>query len=433
MRYVVRLMVVLAVLMGGMWFVPVASASNAVPLDGIVAVVNEVVITQDQLDQQMALYRGQLASSQTPIPAPAALRNEVLQHLIDEQLQLQLAKKLNVTASDADVTQAIAQIAQQNGLTVPQLQGKVQEQGLTYNDYKAQIQRQMIMSRLQQQEVGPRVKVTKQEINDEVNVVAVQPTSKTPEYDLQEILVPLPDAPTPQQVTDAQQRANDIVAKLHAGADFRQTAMAGANEKPPLQGGDLGMRKLADLPDLFIPVVQHMQPGDVEGPLRASNGFHIIKLADAQGTKLQQQLIQTHARHILIKVTPIEPDDVVQARLQKIRDSVEKGASFSQLAITNSEDLGSASKGGDLGWVNPGMLDPTFEAQMNKLQPGQISQPFKTQFGWHLVQVLARKTLDDKQLYLHNQAQQMVSERDYQAAVKNWLRELRAQAYVKVF
>lgn len=409
------------------------TASADVAIDHIVAIVNDGVITQSQLDRQFALAQEQLQQTHGPMPAASVLRDQVLQHMIDEQLQLDLAKKLGIKVTDADVDRAIAGIAQQNSISVAELQTKVVQQGMTYDQYQQQIRKQMIISQLQQHEVASRVTVSQQEINDALSAMAKQPVQKDPSYHLLDMVVPLSETPTPQQVSAAQQLAQSIVVKLRAGADFGQTVLAGASYKPPLQGGDLGWHKLSELPDLFVAPVQHLQPGNITDPINTPNGFHILKLVEAQGVgPVTHQTVQTHVRHILIKTTPVENDAQVQDRLARLRVQILNGVDFAKLAIINSQDPGSASKGGDLGWVDPGMLDPTFEAQMNQLKVGEVSQPFKSAFGWHIVQVLERKTVTDSKTYLQNQAQQAVYQRKFQEAVQNWLRGVRTQSYVKI-
>lgn len=431
---VLRWVNLVSVVVGILFTVNGLAATSGTTLDRIAAVVNDTVITESQLDQEQELFRQQMVQAHTPLLAADVLRQKVLQHMIDEQLQLQLAKKLGINPSDAELDAAIAQIAQENGLTVQQLQGKVQEQGMSYAQYRQQIHKQMTISQLQQHEVNPQVKISDQDITDVMVAAKTQPAQKDPLYHLQDMVVPFPETAGTQQVAAAEQRAQELIAKLHAGADFRQTVLASSTQAAPLQGGDLGWHKLNELPDLFAPYVSHLQPGEVAGPIRAPNGFHIIQLLEVKGGgPVQHQTVQTHARHILIKATPIEPDGVVKARLERLRDRILQGADFAQLATANSQDLGSASKGGDLGWATTGTFDPVFEVEMNKLQPGQISEPFKTQFGWHIVQVLQRKTNSDSQEYLRTQAKQMVGQRKYQEATENWLQQLRSQAYIKIF
>jgi peptidyl-prolyl cis-trans isomerase SurA len=408
---------------------PILSYADT-PLDRVVAIVNDNVITQSQLDKQIKLVKIQSQQTNTPIPAASELRDKVLQNLIDEQLQLQMATKAGIKVSDTDLDQAITHIAQQNGISVADLQSKLAQQGMNYDQYRQQIRKQMILSQVQQQMVAPRVTVSPQEVNDVMPMLAKQPTSDAA-YHLLDMYVPLSDQPTAQQVNTAQQQAQALIAKLRAGADFKQLVISSSTT---VQGGDLGWHKLTDMPDAFVSLVKSMQVGDVGGPIRAANGFHIVKLVEIKGNSaVPHNLVQTHVRHILIKPTPLENDAQVKDRLTRLRIQILNGVDFAKLADINSQDPGSKTKGGDLGWVEPGMLDPTFEAQMNRLKPNEVSQPFQTPFGWHIVQVLERKTVQDDKAYLKEQAGQLVYQRKMQEALKNWLQGLRSAAYIKIY
>jgi peptidyl-prolyl cis-trans isomerase SurA len=418
----------------------ITTVVSAETLDKIVAVVNDNAITQSQLNEQVELYREQLQFSQAPIPAPAVLRKQALQHMIDTQLQLQLAKKENITADDAKVTQAITHIAQQNGLTLDQLKSKVAQQGMSYDKYRAEIKKQMIISDLQQREVAPRVVISEQEVTDFLQqhgksltamqtpgAAATGTSNKPVQYHIIDILIPLPDAPSQQQQADALQKAKTILTKLRSGATV------------DVQTDDLGWRTLQDIPDIFAPIVKNMQPGTVSEAIRAPNGYHIIQLAGVRGgatatnsMPASMPTYATHARHILIKTNPLTTDQDAKDRLVRIRDAIEHGTDFAQLAKEDSQDPGSASKGGDLGWVNPGMLDPTFEKVMNGLKAGAISEPFKTAFGWHIVQVLERKSVAKDQSFLRTQARAILYQRKYGETLQNWLQQLRSQSYVKM-
>jgi peptidyl-prolyl cis-trans isomerase SurA len=403
------------------------------PLDRIVAVVNDSVITQSQLDKQIDLTKMQLQQTNAPLPPASELRSKVLQNLIDEQLQLQMAQKAGIKVSDDDLNQAIAHIAQQNGISVDDLKSKLAAQGMNYDQYQQQIRKQMLLNQIQQQMVASKVSVSQQEISDVTPILAKQPAADA-SYHLLDMYVPLSDHPTTQQVNDAQQRAQGLITKLRAGADFQQVVSASTTSSTPLQGGDLGWHTINEMPDAFVGLVKNMQVGDVGGPIRAANGFHIIKLAEVHGnSQTSHNLVQTHVRHILIKPTPLANDTQVKDRLTRLRAQILNGADFAKLAEINSQDPGSKIKGGDLGWVEPGELDPTFEAQMNKLKPGDTSEPFKSQFGWHIVQVLGRKTVQDNKAYLKEQASQLVYQRKVQEALKNWLQGLRSQAYIKIY
>lgn len=409
---------------------------SAATLDKIVAIVNDNAITQSQLNQQITLYRQQLQFAHAPIPAPAILRKQALQNMIDTQLQIQLAKKENITVDDASVTQAITRIAQQNGLTLAQLQSKVAQQGMNYDKYKKEIKKQMIISDLQQREVAPQVVISEQAVTDFLQqhgkqLLAAQsaaPATQSSQpalYHVIDIIVPIPDSPTPQQEADALQQAKGILTKLRSGATIS------------VQSSDLGWRTFKDLPDIFEPVVKNMQPGTISEPIRAPNGYHMVQLAGVRGgvaasAPMAMPTYATHARHILIKTNPLMPDEEVKNRLERIRESILQGANFAQMAKENSQDPGSASKGGDLGWVNPGMLDPAFEKVMNSLKPGEISEPFKSSFGWHIVQVLERKSMAKDQSFLRNQARAILYQRKFGEALQTWLQQLRSQSYVKM-
>lgn len=404
-------------------------------LDKIVAIVNDNAITQSQLNEQANLYREQLQFSRAPILAPAALRKQALQHMIDTQLQLQLAQKENITVDDAAVTKAITNIAQQNGLTLDQLKSKVVQQGMSYDKYRAEIKKQMIISELQQREVAPQVRISDQAVTDFLQqngkrLIAAQSAASAQAtqpafYHVIDILIPFPESATPQQEADALQQAKTISAKLRSGATL------------DVQSSDLGWRAFKDLPDIFEPVVQKMQPGSISEPIRAPNGYHLIQLAGVRGgaaaaAPMAMPSYATHVRHILIKTTPLMTDEEVKDRLVRIRDEIEHGSSFAEMAKDNSQDPGSASKGGDLGWVNPGMLDPTFEKVMNGLKPGEISEPFKSAFGWHIVQVLERKSIAKDQSLLRDQARAILYQRKFGEALQTWLQQLRSQSYVKM-
>lgn len=418
-------------------FVP---ALQAATLDTIVAVVNEAVITQSQLNQEITLAREQMLASHTPVPPPAVLRQKMLQSLINKQLQLQVAKKEGLTVSDADVDHAIDRIAQGNGITAQQLKIKVQQQGINYDKYRNEIREQMIISQLQQREVAPKVVITEQEVTDFLPTMKKQLATKPAAhvvqsgqviYHVQDYLIALPENPTPQQVSDALQKAQVILTKLRAGEDM---------QKQKLLMADLGWRKADDLPTLFVASIKPLSVGGFAGPVRAPNGYHILKLVGLRGGDTAAPAnstpanfgTMTHVEHILIKTTPLLTDDQVKAKLEKIRASILAGASFAQLARDNSQDPGSAGKGGDLGWVPQGVLDPVFQAQMNRLKPGEISQPFKSSFGWHILEVLGRKNQAGSPQFLRDQARQLLYGRKYDEALQNWLRQVRSQSYVKI-
>lgn len=403
-------------------------------LDRIAVVVNDSVITQSQLEQQIRVARQQLQQSHLPVPEASKLRAQIVQHLIDTQLQLQTASKLGIKVSDKELNQAINQIAHRNGISIEQMQAELKRQGMNFVDFRQEIRRQMTISQLQQRAVGASVIVSSQDVDEWMKKIPKQTDNgKQTEYHVVDLVIPFSDKPTAQEIAAAQQRAQKLVGTLRAGTDFKQAVLAGSDEQPPLQGSDLRWHKLSSLPDLFVPYVQRLQPGDISRPIQAPNGFHIIKLVEIKGqAKTLEQVTQTHVRHILIKATPLETDAEVKARLEQMRTNIMSGESFAKLASANSQDPGSASKGGDLGWAYPGTFDPIFEAEIDQLKIDEISHPFKTQFGWHIVQVLGRKSSHDESASLRNQAQQLAYQHKFQEAIDKWLQQLRKQAYIKV-
>jgi len=408
-------------------------------LDRIIAVVNDNVITQRQLDQQMILMKQQLQSANTPLPSEQELREKVIQHMIDAELQLQLAKKVGLQVGEANIDQAISDIAKRNGATVQQLKENVIKQGMDYDQYRKEIQRQIIISQVEQHEVGAKVVVTDQEIDDMLQHMPKQPqqqSSAATAYHIEDLLIPLSDKPTQQQIASASQRAKTILEKVRSGQAFSQLANDSQTDAKPLVNSDLGWRNANDLPTIFVAAIKNLQPGQVSDVIQAPNGFHILKIVNIKGAPAQSDqpvVASTHVRHILIKTTPLVNDAQAKQRLLEIRNDILRGGDFAKLAEKYSQDPGSAAKGGDLGWVPPGALAPQFEAAMNQLKPGQLSEPVRTQFGWHLIEVLDRKKeAQTSQGYLREQARQLVFQRKFEEALQNWLRQLRATAYIKI-
>jgi peptidyl-prolyl cis-trans isomerase SurA len=408
------------------------AVSPAVSLDRIVAIVNDGVVTQNQLDAEMSSIKQQLEQANTPIPPTNQLRHQVLEHLIDQSLQLQLAKKAGIEVSDADVTKAIGDIANRNGLTIDQLRVKIAEQGLNYQIYRDSIQKQIAITQLQRKEIAPSITITDQEVDDMLAALKRQgPTN--PVYHIQHILITLPEAPSSEQMVHAKQKADELLIKLRAGANFQEAAVAESGDSQALQGGDLGWRKAAELPEIFANYLKTMTVGDVAGPIRTGNGFHILKLAGIRGGDVtKHQTTQYHIRHILIKTTVITTDDQAKLRLYNLRESIVNGNDFGKVAESNSQDTESAGKGGDLGWINPQQIDQSFVKAVSQLKLHQVSQPIKTEYGWHLIQVLGQRQVEDSAEFLRNQAKEAVYNRKAGEAVQSWIQQLRSQATIKV-
>ena len=402
-------------------------------LDRIVAVVNNSVITQQQLNEQIELARQQSLAENKSIPDTATFRKRVLNKMIDNQLQLQLAVNVGLKIDEAALDKTIMSIAQRNNFTLDQLRQQLQQQNIPYAKYRQQIREQLIISKLQQDEVAAKITVTEQETKDMV-LHMPKPVSQKAAYRVEDLLVPFPNHPSATDISHIKELALSLLQQTKQGISFQDLIGKDNKYNPPLAGGDLGWRPLNDLPDIFQASVKKLKPGEVTGPIQADNGFHLIRLLEMRGDSAAPYYVtSTHTRHILIKTSPLINNKQAEMRLNEIRADILRGGNFAELAKKYSQDPGSAYKGGDLGWTLPGVFDPTFETQIKKLAINQISLPFQTQFGWHIVQVLGRaQKLQTSQNVSREQAAQLVFQRKFQQALKNWLRQLRNQAYVKI-
>lgn len=402
-------------------------------LDRIVAVVNNSVITQQQLNEQIELSRQQALAENKPIPDAVTFRKQVLNKMIDNELQLQLATNAGLKIDDAALDKTIMSIARRNGFTLDQLRQQLQQENIPYAKYRKQIRQQLITSKLQQDQVAAKITVTDQETkNTLMHMPKLAPQNVT--YRVEDLLIPFPNHPSANDISRIKEIALSLLQQTKQGISFQALIEKTNTFNPPLTGGDLGWRSLNDLPDIFQASVQKLKPGQITGPIQADNGFHLIRLLEMHGDNVASHYVtSTHTRHILIKTSPLLNNQQAEMRLKEIRADILRGGNFAELAKKYSQDPGSAYKGGDLGWTLPGVFDPNFEVQIKKLAINQISLPFQTQFGWHIVQVLGRtQKLQTSQNISREQAAQLVFQRKFQQALKNWLHQLRNQAYVKI-
>lgn len=401
-----------------------------VPVDRIVAVVNDDVIMKSELETRLRTIKGQLQQRNTPLPPEADLRKQVLERLVLNQLQLQAATRLGIRVSDQRLNASIARIASQNRLNIADFRRTLERDGFDFDVFREDIRREMIISQLVQRAVKQRINITEQEVS---NFLATnqQQSSAADEYRLSHILISLPEAASAEQVEAAQRKADATVAKLRAGADFSQVAATSSAGQQAFEGGDLGWRKVAQLPSLFTDIVTDMGKGDISDPIRSPSGFHIVQVADVRGQEQRHVTRQSLARHILIRTDELTSDADARNRLTQLLIRLEGGEDFATLARAHSDDPGSASNGGELGWTSPGALVPQFEEAMNKLEPGQISQPFQSPFGWHIVQLMDRRAHDDTDQFMKNKAREFLMERKVEEETETWLRRLRDEAYVE--
>lgn len=403
----------------------------AQPLDKVVAVVNDNVITASELDAQIDVLKQQLTAKHMQLPPEAVLRKQVLQHLIDVDLQLQLAKNNNMSIDNTELDESISKIAEQNHLTLTQLREEVNKQGLTWEGYRENVQREMLLSRIQQRSVGHDVVVSSQQVDDYLKTTNNH--AKTQQlYHVENIVIPLPEEPSTVQLNKAREKAVFLLSKIKQGADFNQLAIAESSGEYALEGGDLGERHLAELPEIFANKVIDMKAGEVAGPIRTGNGFQLIKLVSINENKERHEVTKTHARHILLKqdanMTSMEAINQINNLYQQLKS----GKDFATMAKQYSLDAASAVKGGDLGWVVSDELVPSFAEAMSALPLHTVSKPVKTPFGWHLIEVLERKTEDDSAMFQRQQVRQFLQQRKFSEAVQNWQQHIRADAYVNI-
>lgn len=419
------------IILGVVFWSMLGQAEPIQSLDKVVAVVNDNVITQHELDTQMGLLRKQLEAKHVQIPPEDALRKQVLQHLIDVDLQLQLAKNNDITVDATELDATISKIAEDNHLTLTQLREALNQEGLTWEMYRENLRKEMLMSRLQQRSVGHEIEVTPQQVTDYMQMETANDRSKDL-FHIQNIVIPLSEEPTPKQINQAKAKAQDLLKKLKNGQDFSLLAVAESSDEYALEGGDLGERHLAELPEVFSAQVLKMKAGDVIGPIRTGNGFQLIKLVAVQNTEEQHKITKTHVRHILLKQAVNMTNDEAMKQVNNLFEQLKSGKDFGAMAKQYSLDSASAAKGGDLGWVVAEELVKPFSDAMAALPLHTISKPVKSQYGWHLIEVLERKEVDDSEAFKRQQVRLFLQQRKFNEAVQNWKQHVRAEAYVNV-
>ncbi len=406
-----------------------AVPARVLPVDRIVAVVNDEVITQNDLTERVNLVIRQLQRQGGQVPASDTLERQILERMINDLLQVQLAKETGVKVDDATLDRTIERIAQENNLSMADFRTALEHDGIRYPRFRDDIRNEMLIARLREREVEANVVVTDAEVDTELARQAREATNDA-EYRLSHILVLVPQQATPEQIEQRRRRALAALSELRGGANFAQVAATYSDAPDALQGGTLGWRPAARLPTLFLEALQQMKPGDVSDILRSPNGFHLVKLLEKRGKPAAGGVQQPHVRHILIRAREGLSESEARERLRRLRERIVGGADFAEIARTQSEDA-SASKGGDLGWVAPGDTVPEFERVMNSLKDGEVSQPIQTPFGWHLVQVLGRRSEELSEDRKRAAARQAIRARKADEAYQDWLRQTRDRAFVE--
>ncbi len=409
---------------------PAASLDRAVPLDRVVAIVNDEALTQFEINEQKRIVSAQMKAQNVAAPAPDVLEKQLLDRLITERVLLQMAKENGLRVDDVTVERTIQRIAQENKLTPEQFRQAVEKEGIPYAKYREDIRNEILVQRLRDREVENRISVSDAEVDHFLATVNAQTGGDT-EYRIAHVLVLVPEQASPEQIEAKRRRAEEALKQIRGGADFAQVAAGFSDAPDALQGGTLGWRAPARLPTVFADSVRGMKNDEVSELLRSASGFHIVKLLETRNRVQQTVVEQTRARHILIKVSEITSETDAKAKIDRIRERIETGGNFEDQAKLNSDD-GTASKGGDLGWVSPGDTVPDFEQAMAKLKPAELSQPVRTPFGWHLIEVLERRSQDVTAERQRETARQALRQRKSDEAFQDWVRQMRDRAYVEI-
>jgi peptidyl-prolyl cis-trans isomerase SurA len=418
---------------------PGASPSSAPRVqlaDAIIAVVNNEVITRQELLERSRMVERRMRNQGVALPPPAELQRQLLERMIVDRAQLQLAKEYGIRVDDTMLDRAISRIAEQNKMPLQEFRNQLEREGTPFNRFREEIREEILMQRLREREVDNKIQISESEVE---NYIAAErdSTQSQQEYNLAQILVRIPENASAEQIAARRQRAEQVMQQIKAGGDFAKLAATYSDSSDALSGGDLGWRNQDRLPQLFLEAVANLKQGEVSPVIKSANGFHIIKLAGKRGASVMKQgaaassVQQTRARHILIKTNQIVTSADARRKLVELKQRLDNNAAkFEDLAKLFSNDL-SASKGGDLGWIYPGDTVPEFERAMDALQPGQVSEPIESPFGYHLIQVLERKKDDVSQERQRLIARQAIRERKLEEATQDWLRQLRDRAYVE--
>ena len=400
-----------------------------VALDRIVAVVENDIIMQSELETKLRTVVGQMQQQGIQLPSSSILETQVLERMILIIIQLQRAEETGIRVDDETLNRTISNIAAENKVSLSQFRDILEKDGFNYEQFRENIRNEIIISRLRQRQVDNRISISSKEIDNALSNMEFQGKTET-EYQLSHILISLPEAPTPDEGEQARLVATKVLEDLKAGQDFAMMASTYSDGQRALEGGDLGWRKKNEIPTLFSTQIASMEKGDISDLIKSSSGFHIVKLADVRSSE-KHIITQTNARHILIKLDELTTADDAWVRLDQLKTRIEGGDDFAVLARSHSDDTVSAADGGNLGWSSPGRLVPKFEEVMDQLEIGEISQPFDTQFGWHLLQVLDRREHDDTENIRRTKASEAIRRRKSEEAHQNWLRHLRDEAYVE--
>ena len=399
-------------------------------LDQVVAVVNDDVILQSELDARINTIVGRLRAQGTGLPPQDILEERVLEQLITESIQLQMAERAGMRISDNELNETMASIARRNNMTLEQFEQQLSQEGVTYREAREQIRNEMITSRVQQRQVGNRVRITDREVENYLEATAGDGRSNA-EYELAHILVQVEDFNDDEEVREARNKIERLREEIVGGRDFREVAVAESDASNALEGGDMGWRAENRLPSLIADVVPDLEIGTVSPVLENSSGFHLVMVMDRRGGEEAQVIEQSKVRHILVRTSETVSESQAEEAIRELYEQLQNGADFDALAREYSDDPVSGSDGGNLGWVSPGQMVPEFEQAMMEADVGELKGPFRSQFGWHILQVQDRRQQDISGDVRESEARQAIYRRKFDTELQNWLREIRDEAFIE--
>lgn len=409
---------------------PNVQAEEVVKLDRIVAIVDQTVVTEQELESRIATVTAQLKKQGTELPAENILRKQILERLITDTLQIQYAAQTGLKVDDNQLDKTIERIAEQNQMTLTEFSEALAKDGVSMRKFRSDIRNEITIARLREREVDGRVNVTESEIDNFLTSQAAN-TENQDEFEISHILIRTPEEGATEDVQKAKAKVDSALKELNTGKSFAEVSASFSDAPNALEGGKLGWKSGAQIPALFLDALKSMQIGEISQPLRSPNGFHVLKLTNKRGGNSPLVIQQTHSRHILIKLSEIMSEKEGKQKMDNIKERLDNGEKFEALARQYSEDS-TASNGGDLGWINPGDTVPQFEKAMNELKDNQISQPVRTQFGWHVIQVIERRSQDMSKEAARLKARQEIRAKKADEAYQDWIRELRDRAYVEL-
>jgi len=406
-------------------------SAKQVPLDQVAAIVDQGVVLESEIKTLISTVKRNAETNNQTLPSDKVLRIQAIERLIQTSLQMQLAQRMGIQISDPQLEQTITNMTSRDGTTPEQLRFKLAEEGIAYDSYRENIRRELITGEVMRSNVRRRVYITPQEIDNLLKLIEQQGEDQV-EYHLGHILVDFPQQPTDEDIDASRVRANRVLKLLKDGSDFAKMAITSSSGSKALEGGDMGWMNINAMPTLFAEAVQGKEKGTIVGPIRSGAGFHILKLKDIRGQQ-KVEINEVKARHILVKPSIILSEDKTKSMLIEFRNKVLAGeAEFADLAKEHSEDPGSALKGGELGWADPNIYAPAFKNTLATLEPLQISEPFRSSFGWHIVQLQEKRVQDGTNKLKQDKAYQLLFNRKFAEEQEAWLRELRDGAYIEV-